>query len=355
MHSSKNKKSLKKRGIQLLMVGLRSVGIVGTGSYIPEPTYTNQDLIDKYNLDSSDAWVQEKIGIKTRHFASDEDQIDLGVKACEKALETAKVKPEDVDFIISVTRSGHVIVPGDAHYIQDRLQSINASCLDINMACSGPGYAMAIAQKFIADGTYDTILIVTPVISQSYINFKDRGICFFFGDGAGAIVMKPAPEGKGILSTALRAEGKNADKLVLRGGGSKYPIRPENVHEDLQYTIMDGKAVWEFAIRAFPEIVNEALKKANIKTENVDFLISHQANINLIKKGMEALGLPMTKTYTTIEKYGNTSAASQFISLDEAVRLGKIKDGDLVVLAGFGVGFSSSSVVMRWCYDGKTE
>jgi len=330
----------------------RSVGIVGTGSYVPKKIISNKELIENYNVNSTDEWIKEKIGIHHRRFVEEENQIDMGMKAIRIALDAANVDVNEIDLIICATTVGHYLSPGDAHFYQAGLNAKKAACIDINMACSNMGFALSVGSKYVADGTYNTVLVVCSIIAHNHLDFNDRLTAVFFGDGAGAVVLKEVLEDSGFLGFSLRSEGQGTEKLMIKGGGTGYPLRDHNIQENMQYIYMDGKAVWDYAINEFPAVVRAALNDANVTIEQVDFLISHQANINLIKKGMEVLGLPMSKTYTTLEQYGNTSGASAYITLDEAVRLGKIKKNDLVVVACFGVGFSSSSVVMRWCYDG---
>jgi 3-oxoacyl-[acyl-carrier-protein] synthase-3 len=335
------------------MMKNRGVGIFSTGSYIPKKILTNFDL--EKMVDTSDKWIFEKIGIKERHLAdSSEATSDLACKAAKQAMQMGGVKTLEIDLIIVATCTPDMFSPSTACIVQSKLKAKNAVCFDINAACSGFNYALDIGVKYIQDGTFNAGLIIcAETIASHGTDWSDRDSCIYFGDGAGAVILKPVSSNKGILVSYLLSDGSRGDAIGGYAVGSKYGITSETARDKLHCIKINGKKVWRFAIKAFPEAVNGVLKKGKVAIEDIDFIISHQANINLIKYGMKKLGLPMAKTYTNIDRYGNTGGPSVAIALDEAVRLKKIKKNDLVVLVGFGSGLTWGANLIRW--NGKED
>lgn len=325
-----------------------SVGIVGTGFYVPEKVLTNSDL--EKMVDTTDEWIYAHVGIKERRIAKDDEcTSDLATYAAEKALRNANIKPSEIELIIIATQTPDMIIPSTACIVQEKLKAFNAAAMDLNVACPGFIYALCVGQKFIADGTYETVLVVGAETNSRIVDWTDRTTCVYFADGAGAVVLRPVKKGWGILSSFLKADGRMKNVIKIPAGGSQLPASFETVEKRLHYVQMDGRKVWDFVINAFPEAVIKALDKCGLTTKDIDFLIAHQANVNLIKKGMETLRLPVEKTYVNIENYGNLSAASVPVALDEAVKLEKIKNGNIVVLVAFGTGLTWGAVVMKWC------
>jgi 3-oxoacyl-[acyl-carrier-protein] synthase-3 len=324
--------------------------ILGTGSYLPKKILTNNDIISIANINSSDEWIRKKVGVVERRFAAeDEATSDLAIKAAHRALDCAGVTPEQLGMIILATTVPDRIFPSTACIIQGKIGAPNAMAFDLPVMCTGTVYALDIARRYVEDGSFEHILVIGSEVYSRMLDFTDRNSCIYFGDGAGALVIGRAPPGEpGILTSYAQTDGTGYETITAPAGGTRMPATLETVQHGLHYFQMDPKGVWEFATGAFPRAVRTALERARLSVDNIDFLISHQANINIIKYGMDALGIPMSKTYTTLDKYGNTSGASVAITLDEAYRKALIRRGDLVCLVGFGGGLAWGCAVLRW-------
>jgi len=326
----------------------KAIGIVATGSFVPSKILTNRDL--EKILDTTDEWIRTKTGIKERRIAADDEATsDLAVKAAQAALQDGGVEPLDVNLIVLATSSPDMIQPPTACLVQGRIGACNAAAFDIGAVCSGFVYALAIAADIMKEnGAYNNALVIGAETYSKILDWTDRKTCVFFGDGAGAVVLSRIDKGYGIISSYLMADGRGWDIIKFPAGGTRFPASRETVDRKMHTFQMDGKKVWDFAVNAFPDAVLRALKVCNLQLEDVDFIISHQANALLIKTCMDRLGLPLEKTYINVNKYGNTSGASVAIALDEAVKLKKIKKDDIVVLVGFGGGLTWGAVVVRW-------
>ena len=324
--------------------------IVGTGSYVPERVLTNSDVIAIENIQSSDEWIQTKVGVVTRHFADDDEATsDLAVKAAERAMALAGVSAGQIGLIIVATTVPDRIFPAAACIVQDRLGATNAAAFDASVMCTGAVFALDIARRYIEDGSVEYALVIGSEVYSRILDFADRNTCVYFGDGAGAIVIGRADADEpGIITSYVQTDGSRYETITALAGGTRMPATHETVDEKLHCFTMDPKGVWAFATKAFPLAVETVLARAGLRVGDVDLVIPHQANINIIKSGMASLGLPMSKVHTTLEKYGNTSAASVAITLDEAVREGRIATGDLVVLVGFGGGLAWGAAAVRW-------
>ena len=328
----------------ILMVG---VGIVGIGSYVPPKIMTNKDW--ENIVDTSNKWIVEKTGIIERRISEpDVCTSDLAVFAAIKAMKMAKIKPEDIDMIILATSSPDVPLSSTAGITQNKLGCINASAFDINAVCAGWIHALEIGTKFTADNNYENILVIGAETYSRIVNWKDRSTCVLFGDGAGAAVLQKVEEGKGMLGTWIKSDGSGANVIEIPAGGVRKSLSSDSFVEGEQYFQMNGRAVWDFAIDAMPEAVLNVLKRVNRDLSEVDMIIPHQANLNIIKEGMKKLNLPMEKTFINLQKYGNTAGASVPIALSEAVSEGKIKSGDLVVTVAFGGGLAWGANAMIW-------
>jgi len=326
------------------MVG---VGIVGIGSYVPPKIMTNKDW--ENIVDTSNKWIVEKTGIIERRISEpDVCTSDLIVFAAIKAMKMAKIKPEDIDMIILATSSPDVPLSSTAGITQNKLGCINASAFDINAVCAGWIHALEIGTKFTADNNYENILVIGAETYSRIVNWKDRSTCVLFGDGAGAAVLQKVEEGKGMLGTWIKSDGSGANVIEIPAGGVRKSLSSDSFVEGEQYFQMNGRAVWDFAIDAMPEAVINVLKRVNRDLSEVDMIIPHQANLNIIKEGMKKLNLPMEKTFINLQKYGNTAGASVPIALSEAVSEGKIKSGDLVVTVAFGGGLAWGANAMIW-------
>ncbi|MCD5324697.1 MULTISPECIES: beta-ketoacyl-ACP synthase III [Pontibacillus] len=311
---------------------MKSAGILGIGHYVPERVLTNFDM--EKIVDTTDEWIRTRTGIEERRIASDDmDTSDLAYEAAVNALEDANVKAEDLDMILIATVTGETLFPSVGNRLQKRLGATNAASMDLAAACAGFMYGMISAQQFIQTGAYKNILIVGVEKLSKITDWEDRNTCVLFGDGAGAAVMGPVSEGKGILSFELGSDGAGA------------PFLYQNQGEFLQ---MNGREVFKFAVRQMPESSMKVLEKAGLTKEEVDFLVPHQANIRIMEAARQRLEIPEEKMATSVKRYGNTSSASIPIALSENVKNGKIKDNDVVVLVGFGGGLTWGAVALRY-------
>ncbi len=342
--------------------------IAGIGMYVPQNIITNNDLTAF--IETSDEWIQERTGIKERRYAhrTQETTTTMGVKAAEIALQRAGIVAQDVDFIIFATLSPDYYFPGCGVLVQRQMKMKEIGALDIRNQCSGFVYAISIADQFIKTGMYKNILVIGSEKHSFGLDFSTRGrnVSVIFGDGAGAVLMKPT-EAQGILSTHLHSDGESAEILAMCNPGThanhwvKEPVatfadaeRGEMfmshamIDNAQNYPNMDGPSVFKKAVVKFPEVIMEALEKNNLKTSDINMLIPHQANLRIAQFVQQKLQLRDDQVFNNIEKYGNTTAASIPIALCEAWEAGKIKEGDLVCLAAFGSGFTWGSVLVRW-------
>lgn len=331
---------------------LCTCSIVGTGSYIPERVLTNEDL--SQIVETSDEWITTRTGIKERHIAaSDQATSDLASNAARRALEAAGVKPEEIELIIVATVTPDMFFPSTACFVQKKIGAVNAVCFDVSAACSGFLYALQVARTFINTGTRGTALVIGAEKLSSLINWTDRNTCVLFGDGAGAVVIKrtdPADDtaqGR-VLSTVMGTDGNLADLLKVPGGGSACPITAENVASRPNTIHMEGRETFKHAVTRMCQAAEQALTQAGLTAADIDMVIPHQANARIITAIADRLGVPSEKTFMNLQKYGNTSAATIPVALDEAHRSGAIKRGDVLLLVAFGGGFTWASTVMRW-------
>ncbi|MBC8412190.1 MAG: ketoacyl-ACP synthase III [Nitrospira sp.] len=321
--------------------------ITGTGSYLPSKIITNDDLAEMVN--TTDDWIMERTGIKERRVAGqDEANSDMCVEAAKKAVSAAGLKPEDLDMIIVATMSGDMPMPSTAAIVQHKFGAINAAAFDINAACSGFLYGLSVADKFIRTGASKKLLLIGAEVNSKFIDWKDRGTCVLFGDGAGAVVLEPADDGRGILSTELFTDGSMWDYICLPGGGSANPPSEETLREGLHHIKMRGNETFKVAVRTLEKLVINTLEKNNIEPSELAMLIPHQANLRIISATAKRLNLPMSRVAVNIEKYGNTSSASIPIALDEVVRAGRLRDNDYVLLEAFGGGLTWASALIKW-------
>jgi len=323
-------------------------GILGTGSYLPEKIVTNKDM--EKLVDTNDEWIVTRTGIRERHFAADDEfTSDMATKAAQKALENANLKPSDLDLIIVATITTDMPTPSTACFVQTKLGAPQAAAFDISAACSGFVYGLSVARAFIESGLYKNILLIGAEKLTTFIDWKDRGTCVLFGDGAGAAIIAPVAEGKHeIISTYMAANGTEADLLKIPGGGCRFPSSLESVENRLHTLKMDGKQIFKIAVKVMSEAVLEAAKRANIQLDQIALVIPHQANDRIIQAIGERLGVTPDKLFVNVDKIGNTSAASVGIALDEAVKTGKIKDGQYVAFVAFGAGTTLASSIVKW-------
>ena len=320
--------------------------ISGTGSYTPQRVLTNAEL--ERMVATSDQWIAERTGIRERRIAAaGEACSDLGVQAAERALKAAGLSALDLDMILVATCTGDTLLPATACVIQHRLGALHAAACDISAACCGFVYALGIADAYIKTGMRHVLIIGSEVMS-AITDWTDRNTCVLFGDGAGAAVLSAAPDDRGILSTHLRSDGSLCDLIIVPGGCSRIPPSEKMLSERLQYIKMKGNETFKVAVRTLEEIARETLAANGLKVDDVDLYVPHQANVRIIKAVADRLGLPLSKVVLNIDRYGNTSAASIPIALDEAVKDGRVKDGSLIMLGAFGAGLTWASALIRW-------
>ena len=326
---------------------MRNVKILGTGSSLPEKIVTNFDLAKI--VDTNDEWIQSRTGIKARRMATSEEQTsDFAAQASKRALEMAGVKAEDIDLIIVATMTPDMPFPSTACIVQEKIGAKKASAFDLEAACSGFVYALTVAKQFISTGFYEHVLVIGAETMTKILDFEDRNTCVLFGDGAGAVVLGPSNDESGFLGMELGADGSGGDVLNMPGGGTLNPATEKTVNDRLHFLKMEGSDVFKFAVRIMGKASLNAVEKSNLTVDDIDFLVPHQANIRIINSAAKKLKLPMEKVYVNLEKYGNMSAASIPVALDEANRDGKIKIGDNVVLVGFGAGLTWGACVIKW-------
>jgi len=326
---------------------LRNVKILGTGSSLPEKIVTNFDLAKI--VDTNDEWIQSRTGIKARRMATSEEQTsDFAAKASQRALEMAGVKAEDIDLIIVATMTPDMPFPSTACIVQEKIGASKASAFDLEAACSGFVYGVTVAKQFISTGFYEHVLVIGAETMTKILDFEDRNTCVLFGDGAGAVVLGPSHDESGFRGMELGSDGSGGDYLNMPGGGTLNPASEKTVNDRLHYLKMEGSEVFKFAVRIMGKASLIAVEKSNLTVNDIDFLVPHQANIRIITSAAKKLKLPMEKVHVNLDKYGNMSAASIPVALDEANRDGKIKTGDNVVLVGFGAGLTWGACVVKW-------
>lgn len=324
-----------------------NAGIVSIGTYTPEKLLTNQQL--EKLVDTSDQWITSKTGIKQRHVASPEQATsDLAYLAAEKALKNAGIKPEEVDLIIVATATPDMMFPATACIVQEKLGAVNAAAFDLEAGCTGFIYAITIGSQFIESGMYKTVLVIGAETLSRILNWEDRTTCVLFGDGAGAVVLRPVANDRGIIACYLGADGAGSSTLTMPAGGSRMPATSETANKNLHTVHMNGHEVYKFATRIVVDAAKKVLEKASLSISDINLLIPHQANIRILESASKKLGLPMEKIMVNIDRYGNTSSASIPLALAEALRQGRIKDGDNIVLVGFGSGLTFGAVSMKW-------
>lgn len=323
--------------------------ISGTGSYLPEKLLTNHDL--EKLVDTNDQWIIERTGIKQRHIAA-ETQVtsDLAVIAARRALEAANLTATDIDMILVATVTPDQQMPSTACFVQAKLGARPVLAFDLNAACSGFLYGATIADQFVKTGLYKHVLVVGVEILSRFINYEDRETCILFGDGAGAMVFSRAEAGQKseILSTIMQADGNLADLLQLTAGGSKNPIARVNRELGEHWMSMKGREIFKNAVRTMVQTCQDALKNTGMSIDQVDWLIPHQANLRIIEAVASYFGLPNEKAIVNVHDTGNTSAATVPIAFDQAVRDGRIKRDQNILLTAFGAGLTSGSVLLRY-------
>ncbi|MGM0400611.1 MAG: beta-ketoacyl-ACP synthase III [Chloroflexota bacterium] len=325
----------------------RRAEIVGWGMYVPERVLTNDDLAEF--VDTSDEWIRTRTGIERRHVVEeDETTAQMSIEAARAALETADVNPLDIDLIIVGTATPDHSFPATACQVQNGLGAVHAGAFDLNAGCSGFVYALTIGEQAIASGANDLVLVIGADTMSRVTNWQDRSTCVLFGDGAGAVLLRASNGPTGIVSTLLGSDGSGGDLLHIPAGGSAQPTSQETVEKGLHTLQMNGRQVFRFAVRMMPRAVREVAEKAGIKTEEIDLILPHQANMRIVTTAARRLNLPLDNFFVNLEEYGNTSAASIPIALCEAMEKERIKPGQNIVLVGFGAGLTWAAALIKW-------
>jgi len=325
----------------------RTCSVVGVGSYLPERRLTNADLEEM--VETSDEWITTRTGIKERRIASD-DQFtsDLATEAARKAMSKAGVTGGDIDLVIVATITPDMPFPSTACLVQHNIGAINAAAFDLEAACSGFIYALEIAQQFIMSRTYDTVLVIGAEKLSSIIDWKDRNTCVLFGDGAGAAVLQNREQSHGLLTACMGADGGKAGLLSMPGGGSRCPATSDSLDNRLHYLRMDGKETYKSAVTAMYRAALKALERCQLNISQIKCIIPHQANLRIISAVGDRLGAKKEQVYINVDKFGNTSAASVAIALDQAVEDGVVERGDLILMVVFGAGLTWGAAVIEW-------
>ena len=321
--------------------------IVGTGSYAPPQVVTNADM--ERIVDTSDAWIVERTGIRERRkMAPEQATSDMCLVAAQRALEQVGWKAEELDLIVIGTISPDYIFPSCATVLQGKLGAKRAVAFDVSAACAGSLFALSTADRFIRSGGFQKALVLGSESLTKLTNYKDRNTCVLFGDGAGAILLEPTEEDRGLLSTHLFTDGTQVDILLAPGGGSRNPISHQVVDDNSATVWMNGREVYKFAVRALVDALQVAFKANGVTVGQIDHMIAHQANRRIIEAVCERIDFPISKVWLNIEHYGNTSSASLPTTLDEANRAGRLKKGDLIAMMAIGGGMAWGSALVRW-------
>lgn len=325
----------------------RTCSITGVGAYVPERVLTNAAL--ERMVETTDDWITSRTGIRERRIAGPEEATsDLAAKAALRALEFAELKPEQVDLIIVATITPDMLFPSVACLVQHKIGAHRAAAFDVEAACSGFIYALEVGQQFIMTHTYDVVLVIGAEKLSTIIDWTDRNTCVLFGDGAGAVVLQNRPRSHGLLTACMGADGGKADLLCMPAGGSRIPTTVESLGARLHFLRMDGRETYKNAVTAMYTAAQEALARCDLRVEDLALIIPHQANRRIIEAVADRLEADPSKVYVNVDRFGNTSAASVAIALDEAVRSGRIKRGDLLLLLVFGAGLTWGAAVIEW-------
>lgn len=326
---------------------MRSVGVVGLGSHVPERVLTNTDL--EKMVETNDEWIVSRTGIRERRIVSEgEASSDLSVQAAKQALKHSGISADQLDLIIVATVTPDMVFPSTACLVQDQIGATKAATFDLSAACTGFIYGISTAAQFIATGAYEYALVIGVDCLSRIVNWEDRNTCILFGDGAGAAVLGPVEKGSGLLAFDLGGDGSGAELLKVEAGGSRLPATEETVKEKKHTISMKGREVFKFAVKVISASTEKVLDQANLSKEDIDHFVPHQANIRIIESAMKRFGLPPEKVVANLERYGNMSSASIPVALHEAYEQGRFQMGDTLVLCGFGGGLTWGSAVLKW-------
>jgi len=323
-------------------------GIAGIGAAVPDLVITNKDLEEI--VDTSDEWIVSRTGIRERRILpKGEDPIGLAIRAARQALDQAGLSPQDLDFVITATNLPEMPIPGSSPFLCEGLKvGKDLPFFDLIAGCTGFVYGLTVAEGLIQAGRHENVLVVGLEALSRFTDWQDRSTCVLFGDGAGAAVVRPMPDGRGILASCLSGDSSQWHLLRMEGGGIKYPASPQTLERRMHFLKMEGGGVFKSAVLMMERTTQKALKEAGLTKEDVDWVVPHQANYRILKAFADRFGIPMEKIVVNLDRYGNTSTASIPIALVEAQADGRIRPGDVVVLNAFGAGVTYGAVVLRW-------
>ncbi len=325
----------------------RTVSIIGTGSYVPERVLTNADL--EAMVETNDQWIIDRTGIRERRIAKEgEFTSHLAAEAARNAMANAGVSVEEIDLILVATITPDTLFPSTSCHVQRLIGAKNAACFDVNAACSGFLFSIEIAQQFIANHTYSTVLVIGADKLSSIVNWQDRNTCVLFGDGAGAAILRSREGSHGVIATYMGSDGNYGEILHMPGGGCAIPITRDNADQKLNTLHMNGRETYKQAVTSMIKAAQKALEDSGLTTDDLKCIIPHQANIRIIEAMAARLNVPMEKFHMNLDRYGNTSAAAVAIALDEANRTGRFEVGDYILLVVFGGGLTYASSVIQW-------
>jgi 3-oxoacyl-[acyl-carrier-protein] synthase-3 len=328
-------------------MGTRSAIVTGTGMSVPERVMTNHDL--ERIVETSDEWIRTRTGIRERRIAEPHEYMSqFAIEAGRRALDMAGVSADAIEIIICATVTPDVPIPATACFIQHGLGCKNAAAFDMQAGCSGFIYAQSVAKQFIVSGRCRHVLVIGAELLSKFLDWTDRATCVIFADGAGAAVMSEGELPRGVLASSMHTDGSMSDFICMEGGGSRYPASADTVAAGRHFIKMRGNETFKIAVRSLEEVSREVLAKAGLTPDDVTWFIPHQANQRIISAVGDRLGIPAERSWVNVERYGNTSAASIPIALDEAVRAGRVKQGDVVLMAAFGAGLTWAASVVRW-------
>src|SRR6267378_6582993 len=321
--------------------------ITGVGAFLPKRILTNADL--EKMVETNDEWIVQRTGIRERRIVDENEATsDLAVRAAQQALERANLLPEDVEFIAVGTTSPDMIFPTVGNIVQHRLGCRRAGSVDMLAACAGSIYSLSIGSQFIQTGKYRRVLCIGAETLSRITDFTDRGTCVLLADAAGAAVLEPSDDDRGIIDFDLYSDGQYWDLLYMPGGGSRHPATRETVDARMHYAKMKGSEVFKVAVRMFVECAERILTRNGFTVDDVSLFIPHQANLRIIEAATKRVRLPMERVFVNVDRYGNTGAASVYVALEEAVATGRVRQGDLILLAAFGGGFAWGATLLRW-------
>jgi 3-oxoacyl-[acyl-carrier-protein] synthase III len=330
-----------------LLNSRRNAAIIGLGSHVPERVLTNRDL--EKMVDTNDEWIVSRTGIRERRIIEKGTTASqLALPAVREAIENAKISPEEIDLILVATTTPDMFFPSTAALIQNAIGAKRAGGYDISAACAGFTYGLVTGAQFIQAGIYKHILVVGTEILSNMLDWSDRNTCILFGDGAGAAVLGPIEEGKGILSTYMGSDGAYASQLEIPGGGSRHPMSQNMLDQKLHYLKMSGNEVFKMAVRIMADCTTQVTQRAGIDISDLDYLVPHQANIRILHAAADRLKFDREKIAINLDRYGNMSAASTAVALHEAVRDGKIRSGHQVAIVSFGAGLCWAACAVKW-------